>query len=141
MDIDATQNRIIEEFSDHSEWFEKYEHLIRIGKEKPTQSKELKTDENRISGCQSDVWLSAELRDGRIHYLADSDALITRGIIALVLRVLNGRTPSDIVNAELYFLEDIGLKSHLSPARSNGLAAIINSIRSRAETLASCQKA
>jgi cysteine desulfuration protein SufE len=135
MNMQQAQDAIINEFAEHGDWFEKYEHLIGLGREMPSQGEELKREENRISGCQSEVWLTAELRDGRVRILADSDAMITRGIIALLLRVLNDRSPEEIVEADLYFLEKIGLKSHLSPARSNGLAAVVSGIRSRAEKL------
>ena len=137
MNIDTTQQQIIDEFSDRAEWFDKYEHLITLGRELNVQTEDFKTQENSISGCQSEVWLSATMQDGRVRILADSDALITKGIISLLLRVLDGRTPGAIVEADLYFVEEIGLESHLSPARSNGLAAIIQNIRSRAEAFLS----
>lgn len=139
MDIVDTQDRIINEFSQRTDWFDKYEYLIGMGKAFNADDPELKTDDNRISGCQSDVWLRADLRNGSVKIFAYSDAMITRGIISLLLRVLNDRTPAEIVQSELYFIERIGLNSNLSPSRWNGLASILNAIRTRARVLMSSE--
>lgn len=132
--INKIQDEIIEEFSKLNDWFDKYEYLIKIGKSLDSLDKNLKSDENSISGCQSQVWLIAEISDEKIHYLADSDSLITKGIISLLLRVLNDQYPEDIVNTDLYFIEKIGLNSNLSPSRVNGLMSILKQIKSFANS-------
>jgi cysteine desulfuration protein SufE len=127
--IKEREQEIIEEFEFFPEWMEKYEHLIELGKSMPLIDEEYKTDENLIKGCQSKVWLRADREDDRIQYSADSDAIITKGIIALMIRVLNDQKPEDIVNAELSFIDQIGLKEHLSPTRSNGLVSMVKQMK------------
>lgn len=131
--IKDIQDKIIEEFKQLHNWFEKYERLIAFGKSLKPMNSEFKTDENLISGCQSKVWLSAEKKDGKIYFNADSDTLITKGIISLLLKVVNEQTPKEIVDCDLYFVKRIGLSTNLSPARANGLNSIIKEIKSRAE--------
>ena len=131
--INKIQDEIIEEFSTLNDWFDKYEYLINRGKSLEPADEKLKSEENSISGCQSQVWIKAEMRDERIHYLADSDSLITKGMISLLLRVLNNQFPEDIVNSDLYFIDKIGLNSNLSPARVNGLMSIVKQIKSSAK--------
>ena len=131
--IDNIQNMIIEEFSKLDDWFDKYEYLTNLGKSLEPLDNELKSEENSISGCQSNVWIKTEIRDGKIHYLIDSDSLIVKGLISLLLRVLNNQYPKDIVNANLYFIEKIGLNSNLSPSRANGLMSILKQVRSFAK--------
>ncbi|MBD3424273.1 MAG: SufE family protein [Candidatus Latescibacteria bacterium] len=131
-EIDATQDRIIAEISALDEWTDVYQYLIGLGKKLKVPGEEFKTEENLISGCQSNLWLASEFKDHKVHYYADSDAVITRGILALILKVLNRRRPEDILNAELYFIDQTGLSEHLSPVRSNGLAQVIVHIREHA---------
>jgi cysteine desulfuration protein SufE len=131
--IDNIQNMIIEEFSKLDDWFDKYEYLTNLGKSLEPLDNELKSEENSISGCQSNVWIKTEIRNGKIHYLIDSDSLIVKGLISLLLRVLNNQYPKDIVNANLYFIEKIGLNSSLSPSRVNGLMSIVKQMRSFAK--------
>ena len=131
--INTIQDEIIDEFSTLNDWFDKYEYLINRGKSLEPADEKLKSEENSISGCQSQVWIKAEMRDERIHYLADSDSLITKGMISLLLRVLNNQFPEDIVNSDLYFIDKIGLNSNLSPVRVNGLMFIVKQIKSSAE--------
>lgn len=129
MTINDIQNEVIEEFSDIEDWMDKYQMLIDLGSEQKPIAEEYKTDNNLIDGCQSRVWLQADLIDGKIHFQAESDALIVKGIIALLVKVLNDRTPDEILDADLYFIEKIGLKEHLSPTRSNGLVAMVKKMR------------
>jgi len=129
MSISEIENEILEEFSMFDDWMEKYEHIIELGKELPIISETQKTDENIIKGCQSRVWLHAEKEGENISYSADSDAIITKGIIALLIRVLNNQDPKEIVKAELGFIDEIGLKEHLSPTRSNGLVSMIKQMK------------
>lgn len=129
MTINDIQDKIIEEFSVLDDWIDKYEYLITLGKELSPLDKKLKTEDALIRGCQAKVWISAELKNGRISFFADSEALITKGLIALLLRVLNNQTPENIVNSELYFIDQIGLSSNLSPSRANGLASIVKQIK------------
>ena len=129
MTIKEIQEEIIDEFSLFDEWMDKYEHLIELGKDLPIISDEHKTEENLIKGCQSRVWLFAELNDGKIDFTADSDAIITKGIIALMIRVFTNQTPKDIAEADLFFIDQIGLKEHLSPTRSNGLVSMVKQIK------------
>jgi cysteine desulfuration protein SufE len=126
------QDRVIEEFSELTEWSDKYEYLIDLGKELAPLNPAYKTDLHAVKGCQSKVWVHADIRDGRIYLQADSDAIITKGIIALLIRVLSGQKVEDVANADLYFIDAIGLKSHLSPTRSNGLKSMIQHIKSYA---------
>lgn len=127
--INELQDEIIEEFSDFDDWMDKYQLLIDIGSEQPALPDEYKTEQNLIDGCQSRVWLQADLKDGIITFQAESDALIVKGIVALLIRVLSGHTPQEIMEADLYFIERIGLKEHLSPTRSNGLVAMLKQMK------------
>ena len=127
--INDIQDEVIEEFQDFDDWMDKYQLLIDLGNEQGELDPKYKTDSNLIDGCQSRVWLQADMIDGKMHLQAESDALIVKGIIALLIRVLSDHTPREILDAELYFIEDIGLKDHLSPTRSNGLLAMIKQIR------------
>ncbi len=130
MTIDEIQDEIIEEFSLFSDWMEKYEYLIELGKNLPLIEQQYKTDDYLVRGCQSRVWLHARLGDdGKVYFTADSDAVITKGIIALLIRVLSGHTPQEIVQAELYFIDKIGLRAHLSPTRSNGLLSMLKQMK------------
>ncbi len=129
MTINEAQDEVIEEFSDLTDWMDKYQLLIDLGNdEKPLDAK-YKVESNLIDGCQSRVWLQADYNDGVINFAAESDALIVKGIIALLIRVLSGHTPDEILGADLYFIERIGLKEHLSPTRSNGLLAMVKQMR------------
>jgi cysteine desulfuration protein SufE len=134
--MSAAQDEIVAEMSDLEDWLAKYEYLVARGRELNVEDEEIRTEEHAISGCQSSVWIRAELRGGRVHLCADSDAMITRGIIALLLRVLDGRPPREVACAELYFLDRTGLRTHLSPARANGLAALVQRIRTCAKAWA-----
>lgn len=129
MEIANIQKEIIEEFAGLGEWMERYNYLIDLGKSLPLIDQAYRNDEYLIRGCQSRVWLNADLRDGKIYYSADSDAIITKGIAALMIRVFTGHTPDEILNADLAFIDEIGLKEHLSPTRSNGLVSMINQMR------------
>lgn len=129
MTINEAQDQVIEEFSDFDDWMDKYQLLIDLGNEQAPIDEKYKTEQNLIEGCQSRVWLQADIVDGKIVFQAESDALITKGIIALLIKVLSGHTPDEILNADLYFVEKIGLKEHLSPTRSNGLLSMIKQIR------------
>ncbi len=129
MTIDQTQNEIIEEFEGLTDWMDRYAYIIELGNALPEFPDELKTPENLIEGCQSRVWIAADRREsGEIHFRADSDALIVKGIVALLLRVLSDRTPDEILGADLYFIDRIGLHDHLSPTRSNGLVSMAKQI-------------
>ncbi|MBP5210882.1 MAG: SufE family protein [Bacteroidales bacterium] len=128
MEIKDIQKEIIEEFSSFDEWLDKYEYLIDLGKSLPQIDEKKKTEENLIAGCQSRVWLDCRMEDGLLYFTADSDAIITKGIISLLIRVFNGQKPDDILNADLSFLETIGLKENLSPTRANGLVSMIKQI-------------
>lgn len=127
--MDKIQDEIIEEFSVFDEWLDKYDYLISISETLPSIAPEHRTEQYLIEGCQSRVWVDARLEDGKVFYGADSDAIITKGIIALLIRVLNGRTPQQILDTELYFIEAIGLEANLSPTRANGLLAMIKQMR------------
>ena len=132
MTINQEQDEIIEEFELFSDWMDKYENIIEIGKELPLIDPKYKIPENLIKGCQSNVWLHPEFEDGKIFFTADSDAIITKGLISMMIKVLSGHTPTDIVNAELYFIDTIGLQNHLSPNRSNGLLSMLGQMKSYA---------
>lgn len=132
MTINEKQDQIIEEFSAFDDWMDKYSFLIELGNELNVLDEQHRTDQNLIDGCQSKVWLHAELKDGKIELQGDSDAIIVKGIVALLLRTLSGHTPDEILNTELYFIDKIGLKEHLSPTRSNGLVAMVKQIRAYA---------
>lgn len=129
MTINDTQNEIIEEFSEVDDWMDRYAMIIDLGNALPPIDEKYKTPEHLIEGCQSRVWLNAEERDGQVYYTADSDAIIVKGIIALLIKVLNGHTPDEILDADLHFINDIGLAENLSPTRSNGLLAMIKQMR------------
>ncbi|HRW20503.1 MAG TPA: SufE family protein [Bacteroidales bacterium] len=129
MSIKDIQEQIIEEFSIFDDWMDKYAYLIEIGNELEPLDETKKTDSNLIDGCQSKVWIDAYLNNGKLYFEADSDAIITKGIASLLIKVLSGHTPEDIVNAELFFIEKIGLQQHLSPTRSNGLLSMIKRIK------------
>ena len=129
MTINEIQDEIIEEFSGFDDWMDKYQLLIDLGNEQEPLADKYKTESNLIDGCQSRVWLQADLTDGKIHFSAESDALIVKGIVALLIRVLSDHTPKEILDADLYFIEEIGLKDHLSPTRSNGLLAMVKQMR------------
>lgn len=130
MTINEIQDSIIEEFSEYDDWMDKYQLLIDLGNEQEPLDEQYKNESNLIEGCQSRVWLQADLTDeGKIHFQAESDALIVKGIITLLIRVLDNQTPDDILNADLYFIEQIGLREHLSPTRSNGLLAMMKQMR------------
>ena len=129
MTINEAQDEVIEEFSDFTDWMDKYQLLIDLGNEQEPLDNKYKTESNLIDGCQSRVWLQADYVDGKIIFTAESDALIVKGIIALLIRVLSGHTPQEILAAALYFIDKIGLKEHLSPTRSNGLLAMVKQIR------------
>lgn len=126
---DQIQEEIIEEFSVFDEWLDKYDYLIELSDSLPTIAAEHRTDDYVIKGCQSRVWVDARIEDGKIFFAADSDAIITKGIIALLIRVMNGRTPQQIIDMDLYFIDAIGLGENLSPTRSNGLLSMIKQMR------------
>ncbi len=129
MTINETQDEVVEEFGGFTDWMDKYQLLIDLGSELEPLDAQYKTSQNLIDGCQSRVWVNADYRDGIINFTADSDALIVKGIIALLIRVLSHHTPAEIAGADLYFIERIGLKDHLSPTRSNGLLAMVKQLR------------
>lgn len=132
MTINQLQDAVIEEFSDIDDWMDKYQMLIDLGNELDTLDEQYKNNQNLIDGCQSRVWIQCDYNDGKLYFTADSDALIVKGIIALLIQVVSGHTPTEILDAELYFIDRIGLKDHLSPTRSNGLLAMIKQIRAYA---------
>lgn len=129
MTIQETQDEIIADFELFGDWMDKYEYIIQLGKELPMIEEKYKTEDNLIKGCQSRVWLHPEYKEGKIFFTADSDAVITKGLISLVIKVLNGQTPKAIVDSDLYFVDAIGLSSHLSPTRSNGLLSMLKQIK------------
>jgi len=129
MTIKEIQEEIIDEFSMFEDWMERYEYMIELGKSLPMIKDEFKTDSNLISGCQSKVWLHSEIDGDKIKFTADSDAILTKGLVALLLRVFNNQKPKDILDADLYFVDKIGLKEHLSPTRANGLVSMIKQIK------------
>ena len=136
---DNIQEDIIEEFSIFDEWLDKYDYLIELSDTLPAIASEHRTEQYVIKGCQSRVWVDARVEDGKIFYSADSDAIITKGIIALLVRVMNGRTPQEIIDLDLYFIDAIGLGENLSPTRSNGLVAMIKQMKMYALALSSRQ--
>ena len=129
MTINEIQDEIIEEFSGFDDWMDKYQLLIDLGNEQAPLDEKYKTESNLIDGCQSRVWLQCDYSDGLLHFTAESDALIVKGIIALLIRVLSDHTPQEIIAADLYFIDKIGLKEHLSPTRSNGLLAMMKQMK------------
>ncbi len=129
MTIQEIEQQIIDEFANFDEWLDRYAYLIDLGKDCPQIDEKDKNPQNLIKGCQSNVWLSCEQRDGRLYFRADSDAVITRGIISLLIRAFDGQTPADILAADITFIDAIGLREHLSPTRSNGLTAMLKQIK------------
>tara|TARA_B110000046_G_scaffold88676_2_gene96761 strand:+ start:4112 stop:4531 length:420 start_codon:yes stop_codon:yes gene_type:complete len=129
MTIDERQDEVIEEFEMFEDWMNKYEYLISLGKELPLIEEAKKTEENIIKGCQSRVWLAADMNDSKIQFTADSDAIITKGIISLMIRILTESSPKEIMETELYFIDKVGLKEHLSPTRSNGLVSMVKQMK------------
>lgn len=132
MTINEAQDEVIEEFNDFTDWMDKYQMLIDLGGELNALGEQYKNDDNLIDGCQSRVWIQCDVKDGQLFFTADSDALIVKGIIALLIKVLSGHTAKEILDADLYFIDRIGLKDHLSPTRSNGLLAMVKRIKSYA---------
>lgn len=132
---DLIQEQIIEDFELFDEWLDKYNYLIELSGELPVIDESRRTPEFLIEGCQSRVWIDAELKDGLIHFTADSDAIITKGIIALLIKVLNGRTPQQVLDCDLYFIDAIGLSENLSPTRSNGLLSMVKQMRTFAKAM------
>ena len=129
MTISELQEQVVSEFSLFDDWMDKYNYLIEMGKSIPVIGENYKTDQYVITGCQSKVWLHAETRNGKIFFSADSDAIITKGIVNLLIRVLSGHTPDEILNADMDFIEKIGLREHLSPTRSNGLTSMVKQMK------------
>lgn len=130
--INELQDEVVEEFSDFDDWMDKYQMLIDLGNDLETLDDKYKTEQNLIDGCQSRVWMQCDYADGKLVFTADSDALIVKGIIALLIQVLSGHTPKEILDADLYFIDKIGLRDHLSPTRSNGLLAMVKQIKAYA---------
>ena len=135
--INEIENEIIEEFSFFDNWEEKYEYIIDFGKSLKPMDAAFKTDENKVAGCVSQVWLHSDCKDGRVTFEADSDAIITKGLVGLLVKVLSGQKPGDVANAELAFIDKIGMKEHLSPTRSNGLVNMIKHMKRAAGAYAS----
>ncbi|WP_333627193.1 SufE family protein [Sphingobacterium siyangense] len=129
MTINEIQDELIEDFAFFTDWMEKYEYIIQLGKEVPLIDEQYKTDEYIIKGCQSKVWLFPEIKDGKVYFKADSDAIITKGLVSLMVKVLSGHSAKEIVDADLYFVDKIGLKEHLSPTRANGLLSMIKQMK------------
>ena len=129
MTINEIQDEIIEEFADFDDWMDRYQLLIDLGSEQPPLDNKYKTEQNLIDGCQSRVWLQADIQDGLVHLQAESDALIVKSIVGLLIRGLSDHTPQEILDADLYFIEKIGLREHLSPTRSNGLLAMLKQMK------------
>ena len=129
MSISEEQDRIIEDFALFDDWMDKYEYIIQLGRELPLIEEKYKTPDNLIKGCQSKVWLHAAYRDGKLYFTADSDAQITKGLVSMVIQVLSGHSPREIAEADIYFIQAIGLQSHLSPTRANGLLSMLKQMR------------
>ncbi len=129
MNIKEAEEQIMEEFSHFSDWMDRYNYIIELGKSLPVIDPQYKTEQYLISGCQSQVWLHARYEEGKIVFTADSDAIITKGIVNLLIRVLSGQSPEDIINADMKYIDSIGLRDHLSPTRSNGLLAMIKQMK------------
>jgi len=129
MTIDEIQDKLIDEFSHFDDWLEKYNYIIELGKSLPIIDEKYKTDQYLITGCQSKVWLFADYKDGKVIYTADSDAIITKGIINMLIMVLSNQPPNEILHRDLYFIEKIGLNEHLSPTRSNGLLSMVKQMK------------
>ena len=132
MTINELQDKVVEEFSELTDWMDKYQMLIELGNELEPLDEKYKTEKNIIDGCQSRVWLQCDIVDGQLVFTADSDALITKGIIALLIRVISNHTPQEIIDAEFYLIDRIGLRQHLSPTRSNGLLSMVKQIKAYA---------
>lgn len=137
MTIREIENELIDEFGMFEDWMEKYNYIIDLGKNMPAMDNELKNEKNLVSGCQSQVWLHAELKEGLLFFHADSDAMIPKGIVSILLRVMSGHTPDTILNTELSFIDQIGLEEHLSPNRANGLMAMVSQMKKYAMVFAS----
>lgn len=135
MTIEEKQQEIIDDFEFLTDWMDKYEMIIQLGKELPLIDDRYKTDQYKIKGCQSQVWVHADYKDGKIYFTADSDAIITKGLISMIVKVYAGHTPDEILHTDLYFIDKIGLHSHLSPTRSNGLASMVKQIKEYAFAL------
>lgn len=135
MTVDQAQNQIIAEFAGIEDEFATYEYLIALGGDRAPADGHLRSDENALAGCQSSVWIRSEMREGKLYFEADSDSQIIRGVLVLLLRVFNGRTPADIAEADLYFLKEVGLSSGLSPSRANGVASMIRHMQQKAAAL------
>lgn len=129
MTINEIQDELIGDFAFFTDWMEKYEYIIQLGKEIPLIDEQYKQDQYIIKGCQSKVWLYPELRDGKLYFTADSDAVITKGLVSLMVKVLSGHSPKEIAASELYFIDQIGLKEHLSPTRANGLLSMVKQMK------------
>lgn len=129
MTIEEIQQEIIEEFSVYDDWMDKYAYLIEMGNDLSPIEEQYKTPQNIIKGCQSQVWLNAEYKDGLLHYQGESDALIVKGLVALLIRVVDEQPATDVMNADFHFIDEIGLKEHLSPTRSNGLLSMVKQIK------------
>ncbi len=129
MTINEQQDKIIEDFEFFTDWMEKYEYIIQLGKELPLIDEAYKTEDHIIKGCQSQVWLHADYTDGKLYFTADSDAIITKGLVSMMIQVLSGYTPKEIADADIYFIDKIGLRNHLSPTRSNGLLSMLKQIK------------
>lgn len=136
MTINEIQDEIIEEFNVFDDWMDKYSLIIDMGNNLTPLDEQYKTNQNLIEGCQSRVWITAQMKDGKVHFEGESDAIIVKGIVSLLFRVLNNQTPSDILNNELYFINEIGLQEHLSPTRSNGLVSMLKQMKLFAATFA-----
>ncbi|MBT0606968.1 SufE family protein [Aequorivita echinoideorum] len=129
MKIEEIQEELISEFAMFDDWVERYEYMISLGKTLPLIDENLKTEDKLIKGCQSKVWLNSEMNNGKVHFTADSDAIITKGIIAILIRAFSNQKPQDIINANTAFIDEIGLKEHLSPTRANGLVSMIKQMK------------
>ncbi len=136
MTINEIQDEIIEEFNVFDDWMDKYSLIIDMGNNLTPLDEQYKTNQNLIEGCQSRVWITAQMKDGKVHFEGESDAIIVKGIVSLLFRVLNNQTPNDILNNELYFIKEIGLQEHLSPTRSNGLVSMLKQMKLFAATFA-----
>jgi cysteine desulfuration protein SufE len=136
MTINDIQDELIDDFAFYTDWMEKYEYIIQLGKEIPLIDEQYKQDQYIIKGCQSKVWLYPELKDGKLYFTADSDAVITKGLVSLMVKVLSGHSPKEIAESELYFIDEIGLKEHLSPTRANGLLSMVKQMKLYAVALA-----
>ena len=129
MTINEVQDELVEDFAFYSDWMEKYEYIIQLGKELPLIEEQYKQEQYIIKGCQSKVWLYPELKDGKLYFSADSDAIITKGLVSLMVKVLSGHSPKEILETDLYFIDQIGLKDHLSPTRANGLLSMVKQMK------------